>query len=187
MEPHDILQSLHGRTVEECEQMIDNALAHNSKIKFMRDSLEKSGCHIGRNFFKAERCGMATAGGFNLQEGIIVCSNTINRQSEVDQVLIHELIHAYDQCRAANLKWHNCFHHACSEIRAGNLSGDCHFKQELLRGYLGIRKHHQDCVRRRSLKSVSMNPFCPGSKAEKSIDKVWDTCYKDTKPFDKVP
>lgn len=40
----------------------------------------------------------------------------MNMQDEVDQVVIHELIHAYDDCRAANLDWANCAHHACSEV-----------------------------------------------------------------------
>ena len=30
--------------------------------------------------------------------------------------LTHELLHAYDHCRAANLNWTNCEHHACSEV-----------------------------------------------------------------------
>lgn len=104
----------------------------------------------------------------------------MNIQDEVNQVIIHELIHAYDECRAANLDWSNCSHHACSEvstycilvefyfcfqiflsfsmfwflliylsvnhvkqIRAGHLSGDCHYKRELLRGYMKIRGHEQ--------------------------------------------
>lgn len=40
----------------------------------------------------------------------------MNIQDEVNQVVIHELIHAYDQCRAANLDWSNCAHHACAEV-----------------------------------------------------------------------
>lgn len=47
---------------------------------------------------------------------IVVCSNHMNIQDEVNQVVIHELIHAYDDCRAANLDWTNCAHHACSEV-----------------------------------------------------------------------
>lgn len=31
-------------------------------------------------------------------------------------MVIHELIHAYDDCRAANLDWSNCAHHACTEV-----------------------------------------------------------------------
>ena len=40
----------------------------------------------------------------------------MNIQDEVNQVVIHELIHAFDECRAANLDWTNCPHHACSEV-----------------------------------------------------------------------
>ena len=46
----------------------------------------------------------------------MVCSNHMTIQDEVNQVVIHELIHAYDDCRAANLDWSNCAHHACSEV-----------------------------------------------------------------------
>lgn len=48
----------------------------------------------------------------------MVCSNHMNIQDEVNQVVIHELIHAYDDCRAGNLDWANCAHHACSEVCA---------------------------------------------------------------------
>ena len=103
----------------------------------------------------------------------------MNIQDEVNQVVTHELIHAFDDCRAGNLDWANCAHHACSEvcvsvmeslnplivcvcifffffkmkeyasivymkqIRAGHLSGDCHYKREFLRGYMKIRGHEQ--------------------------------------------
>lgn len=46
-------------------------------------------------------------------------------QEEINQALTHELVHAYDHCRAGNLDWTNCQHHACSEIRAAALSGKC--------------------------------------------------------------
>ncbi|KAG6529313.1 hypothetical protein ZIOFF_011510 [Zingiber officinale] len=79
---------------------------------------------------------------------ITICCNHMSFQNEIDQVIIHELIHAYDDCRAKNLDWTNCAHHACSEvqyywIRANHLSGDCHYKRELLRGFLKIRGHEQ--------------------------------------------
>ncbi|XP_008237788.1 PREDICTED: mitochondrial inner membrane protease ATP23 homolog [Prunus mume] len=90
---------------------------------------------------------------------ILVCGNHMNIQDEVNQVVIHELIHDFDDCRAANLNWANCAHHACSEIRAGHLSGDCHYKWELLRGFVKIRGHEQDCVRRRVMNLVCVNSF----------------------------
>jgi len=46
----------------------------------------------------------------------MVCSNHMNIQDDVNQVIAHELIHAYDDCQAANLDWADCAHHACSEV-----------------------------------------------------------------------
>jgi len=47
--------------------------------------------------------------------------------------------------------------------------------------------HFQDCVRRRAVLSVSLNPECPDeATAEKVVNEVWDSCLKDTRPFDEV-
>ncbi|RWR91663.1 mitochondrial inner membrane protease ATP23 [Cinnamomum micranthum f. kanehirae] len=159
-----------GRTIEECQEMIAKSF-RNPTVKFLREHLENAGCFVGKKFIKA----------------ILVCSNHTNIQDEVNQVVIHELIHAYDDCRAANLDWANCAHHACSEIRAGHLSGDCHYKRELLRGFMKIRGHEQECVRRRVMKSVTANPYCSESAARDAMEAVWDVCYNDTKPFDRAP
>ncbi|KAL8233939.1 hypothetical protein R6Q59_020039 [Mikania micrantha] len=176
----------YGMTVEECENMIQGSL-RTPTVKFLREHLEKSGCSIAPNFIKAVNCDQRMSGGYVRGEGIVVCSNHLTIQDEVNQVVIHELIHAYDDCRAANLDWTNCAHHACSEIRAGHLSGDCHYKRELLRGYVKIRGHEQDCVRRRVMKSLASNPYCTTTAAKDAMEAVWDTCYNDTKPFDRAP
>ncbi len=47
---------------------------------------------------------------------IVVCHDRLGSQWEVDTAMSHELVHAYDQCRATNLDWTNCAHHACSEV-----------------------------------------------------------------------
>uniref|UniRef100_M1AUF2 Mitochondrial inner membrane protease ATP23 n=1 Tax=Solanum tuberosum TaxID=4113 RepID=M1AUF2_SOLTU len=72
-------------------------------------------------------------------------------------------------------------------IRAGHLSGDCHYKRELLRGYLKIRGHEQECVKRRVMKSMSGNPNCSESASRDAMEAIWDVCYNDTKPFDRAP
>ncbi|GAB2223489.1 hypothetical protein Droror1_Dr00017630 [Drosera rotundifolia] len=126
--------------------------------KSLRKHMEKEGCSVGDNFIKPVDCDMSISGGYVRGEGVIVCSDQITIQDEVNQVVIHELIHAYDDCRAANLDWTNCSHHACSEIRAGHLSGDCHYKREMLCGYAKLRGHEQVCVKRRVMKSVIANP-----------------------------
>ncbi|XP_057857121.1 mitochondrial inner membrane protease ATP23 isoform X1 [Cryptomeria japonica] len=174
-----------GSTIEQTERMIDASLRIPT-VKFLIEHLAKSGCSVGRDFFKAEKCGQSVSGGYQPGHGIEVCSNHVTLQDEVNQVIIHELIHAYDECRVANLDWSNCAHHACSEIRAGHLSGDCHFKRELLRGYFTLRGHEQECVKRRVLKSVNRNPSCSEEASKEAMEAVWDICYNDTKPFDRA-
>lgn len=48
------------------------------------------------------------------------------------------------------------------QIRAANLSGDCAFGMEFVRGNLSeaLVGQHKRCVRRRALLSVSLNPYC---------------------------
>ncbi|WCJ26250.1 Mitochondrial inner membrane protease atp23 [Euphorbia peplus] len=160
----------------------------NPMVKFLREHLQKAGCGVGDDFFKVVKCDSKIGGGYVPGEGIIVCANQLTYEDEVQQVIIHELIHAYDQCRAANLNWSDCAHQACSEIRANNLSGDCHFKRELLRSHMKqYRGHGQECVKRRVTQSVMSNPNCSETAAKDAIEAVWDLCYNDTAPFDRVP
>ncbi|CAN7107932.1 unnamed protein product [Brassica rapa subsp. narinosa] len=175
-----------GRSIEECQDMIQRSF-RNPIVKFLMEQMEKSGCRVGDNFVKAVVCTGPVAGGYTKGRGITVCSNYLTIQDEVNQVVIHEFIHAYDECRAKNLDWTNCAHHACSEIRAGHLSGDCHFKRELLRGFIKLRGHEQECIKRRVLKSLRGNPYCSEVAAKDAMEAVWDTCYNDTKPFDRAP
>ena len=78
--------------------------------------LEKAVCLVGNNFIRAVDCtdnqSKGYSGGYVRGEGIIVCSNAIDLQDDVNQVVIH----AFDDCRAANLDWSSCAHHACSEV-----------------------------------------------------------------------
>ncbi|XP_040952824.1 mitochondrial inner membrane protease ATP23-like [Gossypium hirsutum] len=81
----------------------------------------------------------------------------------------------------------NCAHQACIGIRANHLSGDCHYKRELLRDFMKIRGHEQECMRRKVMGSLSVNPFCSETAAKDAMETVWDICYNDTKPFDRAP
>ncbi|MED6151155.1 hypothetical protein PIB30_079584 [Stylosanthes scabra] len=189
MEPKS--SSPHGlegvKTVEEVQAMIQESF-RIPMVKFLRKRLAEAGCPVTDNFFKAHECkDTQGTGAFVPGSGVFVCSNYMRLQDEVNQVVIHALIHAFDDCRAANLDWGDCAQQACSEIRAGHLSGDCHFKRELLRGHTKTRGHEPECIRRRVLKSLSSNPNCAGSAATDSMEAVWDICYNDTRPFDRAP
>lgn len=173
---------------KQCEEMVEHAQTRNMTVKFMIEKLHEAGCAVGPAFFKVMECDKLVGGGFAPGDGVVTCYNHVGSQTEVDEALVHELIHAYDHCRAANLDWTNLEHHACSEIRAASLSGDCSYKRETQRGHFTIRGQHQVCVKRRAELSVAMNPHCSSHwKARAAIDRVFDTCFADTAPFDRRP
>lgn len=148
----------------------------------------QAGCSVADDFIRVERCDMEVGGGFRATDGVVICHNHLASQEEINHALTHELIHAYDHCRAKDLDWCNCEHHACSEVRAASLSGDCNYKMELLRGHFGVGGQHQKCVRRRAELSVSMNPNCSRTgQAKNAVDKVFDACFADTSPFERRP
>ena len=90
--------------------------------------------------------------------------------------------------RNKNMDWLDLKQHACSEVRASNLSGDCHWVNEMFRGYFGVENGHQKCVRRRAELSTAMNPRCRGrDEAKRVVNEVFEQCFKDTRPFDDIP
>jgi inner membrane protease ATP23 len=107
-------------------------------------------------------------------------------QSEVTRAITHELVHAYDDCRA-KVAWRDCSHLACTEVRAANLSGDCDFGVEFSRRPLGMLAnawagHQGVCVRRRAEASLSQHAQCKEDAAF-SVATVWRECYADMAPF----
>ena len=47
---------------------------------------------------------------------VVICHNHMASQDEINHALVHELVHAFDHCRGANIDWSICNHHACSEV-----------------------------------------------------------------------
>jgi len=118
--------------------------------------------------------------------GVVVCENQLPGDRNLEELLTHELIHAFDHCRA-EVNWDDCEHHACSEIRAAALSGDCRYSNEFFRGNFAFSMQHQRCVKRRAILSVAANPSCSKEKAEAAVESAFDRCYFDTMPFDHFP
>jgi inner membrane protease ATP23 len=45
----------------------------------------------------------------------------------------------------------------------------------------------QSCVKRRAILSILSNPSCKSEEmANKVVNEVWESCFKDTRPFDEV-
>lgn len=101
--------------------------------------------------------------------------------------MAHELVHAFDDCRA-DMHQSNPRHMACTEIRAANLSGDCDFMDEMRRGgpRWKIAGLQRECVRKRAHQSLTMHAACEGwapSAITALIEDVFPACYADTAPF----
>ena len=104
------------------------------------------------------------------------------QNDELRSTVLHELIHAYDDARAY-IDPQNCLHQACSEIRAAKLSGECSWSAEWRKGNLDTMTGGLKCVTRHATRSVSQNPFCKGSIAERSVQGMMTKCYRDNEPF----
>mmetsp|Transcript_9502 Transcript_9502/g.12437 ORF Transcript_9502/g.12437 Transcript_9502/m.12437 type:complete len:186 (-) Transcript_9502:193-750(-) len=181
---------------DRCSRMKEFALQYCPKVIFMLENIEKLGCTIPKNFISCQSCEVdGISGGFvnsdqtsnESKPQVVVCEDRIFDQQHLNDTIVHELIHAYDACRAhmdpANLR-----QHACTEIRASNLSGECSWKNEMARGNFGFKLQQQECVKRRAVLSVLGNPNCKSKEeAAKIVQEVFHVCYKDTSPFDRNP
>ncbi|KAJ1726362.1 Mitochondrial inner membrane protease atp23 [Coemansia biformis] len=169
-----------------CEKWRDELLATSPPVRFMAEHLKSSGMAVTGEDMPCMRCNEMRTGGFAPPNQIQLCYNQLFSKGLLGTTMVHEMIHAYDHANF-RIDWSNLEHHACTEIRAASLSGDCSWFQEFLRGNLGFLKHHQICVKRRAALSVRANPKCKSAKhAEAAVNKVFQSCFTDTRPFDEI-
>ncbi|XP_076862557.1 mitochondrial inner membrane protease ATP23 homolog [Brachyhypopomus gauderio] len=172
-----------------CQVMLQFAVETSPYAKLLLGAMKNSGCTVYKDrHFSCEDCDGTVSGGFDATTSqIVLCQNNIHQQAHMNRVVTHELIHAFDHCRA-HVDWFNNFKHlACSEIRAANLSGECSFTNELSRFNFGLKQHHQECVRNRAVRSILAVRKISREKAEKVVDEVFDSCFHDHTPFGRIP
>ncbi|KAH9920223.1 peptidase M76 family-domain-containing protein [Epithele typhae] len=175
---------------ERCEYWKRELTNYSPAVTFMMQQLKLVGADVHIDDFICLPCkDGATAAGFVPAVGVIkVCQDRIKDREHMETTMAHELVHMYDHAKF-KVDWTNLRHHACSEIRANSLSGDCKWGREALgRGFLfKFSKQHQECVRRRAITSVASNASCPDrAAAERVVNEVWESCFNDTRPFDEV-
>ncbi|XP_036107586.1 mitochondrial inner membrane protease ATP23 homolog isoform X1 [Molossus molossus] len=177
---------------QKCQLMLLKTLQTNPYVKLLLDAMKHSGCAVNRErHFSCEDCNGNVSGGFDASMSqfyeIVLCQNNIRNQAHMNRVVTHELIHAFDHCRA-HVDWFtNVRHLACSEIRAANLSGDCSLVNEIFRLHFGLKQHHQTCVRDRAILSILAVRNISKEVAEKAVDEVFESCFNDHEPFGRIP
>ncbi|EIW87409.1 hypothetical protein CONPUDRAFT_116642 [Coniophora puteana RWD-64-598 SS2] len=186
--PEERQQSAEEQKYRMCETWKRELLNYSPSVVFMLKHLRLSGCAVPPENIVCAPCDAAAgrAGGFHPAGAIVLCQGGFGGKRHMEDTLTHELVHMYDHC-AFKVDWADLRHHACSEIRANSLSGDCRFFRELGRGFVAFSKQHQTCVRRRAVLSVRANPNCPDeAAAERAVNEVWESCFADTRPFDEI-
>lgn len=173
-----------------CEDQRDYLLQFSPIIRYMTEQVSRLGGTLDRNNIRCRTCTTGQLGGFDHKYGILLCANYLEKRSMLEDVMAHEMVHAWDHLRFKTSLSHDAplEQVACSEIRASNLSGECRWANEFFRNkVLKFNRHHQDCVRRRAVISVKMRPNCPDDvTAVKVVNQVWDSCSRDTRPFDEI-
>ncbi|KAI9143886.1 peptidase M76 family-domain-containing protein [Paraphysoderma sedebokerense] len=183
-----ILKRIQEKECQRCEKWKNEILHSNEKVKTLLKALDNLGTPFNTDkHIKCVPCDENASGGFGPEVGILLCQNRFISKEMMTDTLVHELIHAHDYSKY-QYDWTNCLHHACTEIRAANLSGDCGFGREIARGMMTFRKQHQSCVKRRATLAVRYNPHCSGpGVAEKAVDSVFESCFSDHSPFVDIP
>ncbi|XP_073507960.1 mitochondrial inner membrane protease ATP23 homolog isoform X3 [Phyllobates terribilis] len=154
----------------------------------LKIAMDTSSTAYRERHFSCEECDGKVGGGFDSSTSeIVICQNNINDQRTMNRMLTHELIHAYDHCRAQVDFLSNIRHLACTEIRAASLSGDCSLGNEMSRFKFGVKQHHQTCVRDRAVRSIVAARKFSQETAEKAVDEVFDSCFNDREPFGRIP
>lgn len=137
---------------------------------------------------------------------IRLCGDYLRNKRHLEDTLGHELIHAWDW-RRFDVDHSDPRAVACTEvrsfplipsslldsplsttkIRAALLSGDCRMTRELDRHHFSFAGQRKACARRRAILSVKGYPkMSADGVAERAVDEVWDSCSRDTRPFDEI-
>ncbi|KAF2075620.1 hypothetical protein CYY_003088 [Polysphondylium violaceum] len=166
-----------------CKDNVLKVLKESPVLKYIIKDMVRLGCLPP--IIKCAPCKEESFGYFEPEEGIVICDNIQNFPQNIRNTVVHEMVHAYDMCKV-KLDTFNCQHLACTEIRAANLSGDCKWEMELIRGQSSIFNHLKECTKRRAVGSLQTNPLCRDI-AQKSVDLAWDKCNVDYSPFQTIP
>lgn len=104
---------------------------------------------------------------------VVLCSNRLQSSAEVQEVLVHELIHVYDM-HVRGLDFHDCHQLAYSEVRAAR-DAEC-------RGSLN-RFTMSYCVKERA--GHATNNMFPHQEGRNCVGRVLDSALADRSPFQK--
>jgi len=121
---------------------------------------------------------------------LVIFTSKIKSKRQLETLVVHELVHAYDHCRA-HVNWSDLKHAACSEIRAYQIASQCAFEKRF-EDWSGLsilfensvnNDNYEKCLKLEALKSVLALKDVKEKDAIKTIDEVYPKCAYDYAPF----
>ncbi|CAK5284391.1 unnamed protein product [Mycena citricolor] len=111
------LDFLMEKTRAACEKKKLQLMERSPSVIFMMQHLKAAGCTLPPTNIICAPCNRYSAGGYNSDQGaIVLCQGVFYNDAHMENALVHEMIHMFDQCRF-KVDWSNLRHHACSEVR----------------------------------------------------------------------
>lgn len=190
--------------MRQCESFVDEIVAEVNTVQYLMWTIREIGGNMTRDMIKCvdprtDASLKAAVDGTNVasntvQAGYIwsptskdlkrgeiaIRADKVSTREQVERSLRHELVHAFDDARGF-VDPQDCLHHACSEIRAARLSGDC-LGFEMAQNWMEPMSSGLQCVKRRAILAVEANPVCK-SFSDRAVEKVFPKCYSDYEPF----
>mmetsp|Transcript_13921 Transcript_13921/g.21070 ORF Transcript_13921/g.21070 Transcript_13921/m.21070 type:complete len:250 (-) Transcript_13921:19-768(-) len=197
--PEDIAFE-HKECIDSVKELVDDP-----HVLYILNEMRELGCALPK--FRCTRCigkganqgnCIKFTGGYHnslnqvlLCEDIILYSDMSSRTTKYKEILLHELIHAFDHCRA-KINVSNLDHHACTEIRAASLSGECRFKREFSRGSFPfysttIFGRMKECVKFHAAESLKINPNLGDEDPMIYVNRQFENCFNDLEPYVERP
>ena len=108
------------------------------------------------------------------------------------RALSRGLVYAFDNARA-KIDYNNIDHVTCTSIRGVNISGECDlwtkWTEYIGEDPLGMNMYSmkQRCVRNKVEELITLESTKSGEEVRKSIDHVWERCFRDHWPFTAEP
>ena len=162
-------------SIKECEFIVGEILRSSNRASFLLESItaqlhiscqdcSRTSQDVNQNTRAILRASVPLE--------ITVCCNRL-KESEIEEVIVHELVHAYDYSKN-RCDFSSCEGLAYSEVRAAR-------EAECLKGFFPFEFMRQSCVRDCAIRSTS-NLF-PKQQAATCVDAVLLKGMKDLQPL----
>ena len=113
-----------ARDCERCEKYRDFSFNYSPMVIFMQKNIAALNGNLDASNVKCVRCPAVKdeegniisrqGGGFNPDQGIVICANEVRDKKHLEDTLSHEMVHAWDHLRW-KVDWADLRHAACSE------------------------------------------------------------------------